>query len=86
MPGAAACRTITEPDTGRTRDRPPKRKTAIVNDEVLRKIEIDVETAAVISVLPDTDAIGDIPVDDEGQVKVKDNTETAKELNIWGFR
>lgn len=62
----------------------PERKTAIVNDEMLGRIEIDVETAAVIRVVPDTDAMGDILVDDAGLVEVKDNTETAKQSNIWG--
>lgn len=62
----------------------PKRETAIVNDEMLGRIEIDVETAAVLRVVPDSDAMGDILVDDAGQVEVNADTETAKQSNIWG--
>jgi hypothetical protein len=62
----------------------PERRTAIVNDEMLGRIEIDVDTAAVIRVVPDSDSNGEILVDDAAQVQVNADTETAKQSKIWG--
>lgn len=61
----------------------PERRTAIVNDEMLSRIEIDVDSAAVIRVVPDTDSNGAILVDDAAQVQVNADTETAKQSKIW---
>ena len=61
----------------------PARETVIVNDEMLGRIEIDAKTAEVIRVVPDTDARGDVLVDDGHKVVVTD-TETSKQSTIWG--
>lgn len=47
----------------------PERRTAIVNDEMLSRIEIDVDTAAVIRIVPVTDSNGEILVDDVGRCR-----------------
>jgi hypothetical protein len=62
----------------------PERETAIVNDEMLGRIEIDVKTAEIVRMVSDNDAMGDILVDDGHQVVVTLDTETAKQSNVWG--
>lgn len=62
----------------------PERETAIVNDEMLGRIEIDVKTAEIVRMVSDNDAMGDILVDDSHAVVVTLDAETAKQSTVWG--
>lgn len=60
------------------------RETAIVNDEMLVRIEIDVKTAEIVTMVSNNDAMGEILVDEAGQVMVTLDNETAKQSKGWG--
>jgi hypothetical protein len=62
----------------------PARKTILVNDEMLGRVEIDAETAEVVRIVPDNDAMGEVLVDDAEHVDVESGAETAKGSTVWG--
>lgn len=62
----------------------PARKTVVVNDEMLGRVEIDAETAEVVRIVPDTDAMGEVLVDDADHVEIEAGAETAKGSTVWG--
>lgn len=59
-------------------------ETEIIIDPMLGRIEVDSLTGELVRVVPDTDAAGEVIVDDTAHVTVDTSTETAKQSKDWG--